>query len=227
MNPFSAETNSSMQEMHLPSTQQADRKAEMQYMVLEYLAEYGMYKAALSLKQEIDSSYNFPPLLKERDIIRELCLIGDFLGVLEKTASLFPCLFSDHPILYVLIIKQDILEDVYIREKPEEIALARIEKEISPVVETHPSLLLELEKLVGAIAFKSIPKETIIMNRNRVFEIINKRLLILFDYEMNETLKKFIEKVEVAVESAPPSLFDREDDLLKILYDYIGTVGYK
>jgi len=169
-------------------------KEFLKEIVLEYLGEHAYHTALVAFERESGLDVQKPPLVEEREIIREMVEIGDLSGAAEKISAVFPFIFNDFPFLYFLILKQDILEDVYIRGKKESAAVLRIEKELSCIVEKNPCLLKELENLIGAVVFRSASPEAVIEKRHAVFEEINKKILLLFDYEMKDTLTSILSK---------------------------------
>ncbi|OAG33176.1 hypothetical protein NEIG_01601 [Nematocida sp. ERTm5] len=176
-------------------------KDEIQERVLKYFSEYGYYSAFITFKREIGSTMAPSPLLKEREEIRLLSGNGKFLQVLAATQKLHPCLFFNSPIIAFDIIKQDIMEDLYIRIGSEGCALARVEKELSPIVLENTDLLPCLEELVSSILFGESSPEEVVVQRDMIFSSINHLLLMSVDYVMQNSIKALLMGISAASET--------------------------
>ncbi|KAI5171878.1 glucose-induced degradation protein 8 [Nematocida sp. LUAm3] len=185
-------------------------KETIQKMILEHLSEQGYFKASGAFMREVGINSGVAPLLKEREEIRLLSEEGDFLSVIERISSIFPFFFADHAVCYFQIMKQEILEDMYIRKTPEPQIILRMEKELSPIVEKHPSLLGALEELVGVVLFRRASPDQVLDMRKELFQEINKQILLLLDYEINDTLSRFIEEADEILKSSSFLSLSRE-----------------
>ncbi|KAI5186488.1 glucose-induced degradation protein 8 [Nematocida homosporus] len=189
----------------------------IQKVILEFLSEQGYSKAARAFKRETGISIEMVPVLPEREEIRLLAEKGEFLGVLEKTSAISPFIFSDDPALYFAILRQDLLEDVEVRGQTEGHVLLRMEKEVAPVVEKHPSLLSMMESLVSEIVFRTRSLEKVLEGRHEVFQEINRKVLRLFDYEINDGLSKFLEETEEVASTTQFISLAKECPLIDVL----------
>ncbi|KAI5163095.1 hypothetical protein NEAUS03_2197 [Nematocida ausubeli] len=175
-------------------------KAKIQLDVLTYFSESAYYTAFVAFKKEINSTFEPSPLLKEREEIRIFAADGKFLKVLAATQKLLPCLLFNTPGMAFEVIKQDILEDMYIRNSSEGSALVRIEKELSPIVLDHPDLLPNLEDLVSSILFGESSQEEVIIRRDAIFTSINQLLLMSVDYVIQNSITSLLMGISSALE---------------------------
>ncbi|OAG30471.1 hypothetical protein NEDG_02013 [Nematocida displodere] len=171
-------------------------KTYLQEIVLEYFSEQGYYHAYTALEKESELPTLPLPLLKEREEIRKLMDAGRVVQAIEKVSSVSPFIFSDFPGLLFAMVEQDILEDAYIKNVLSLETLRRIEIELSPIAEKHPTLLASLEETVKLAVFKSIDPERVQQRRREVFEQINQQILLLLDFEVKNTLRGFVSKVD-------------------------------
>ncbi|KAI5191564.1 hypothetical protein NECID01_1514 [Nematocida sp. AWRm77] len=171
-------------------------KAGIQKIVLEHFGEQAYYKAWVAFEKEALTSRAPPPLLSEREAIREFIERGEFLSAVQNAALILPFIFTDFPALFFLMVRQDILEDVYVRKKSEGSAILRIERELSPIVEKSPFLMKSLEDLVGEVVFRTLTSESVVGHRADVFQELNRKMLHLLDYEIKDTLKSLFTKVK-------------------------------
>lgn len=171
-------------------------KVAIQKMVLDYLGEQAYYQAWRTFEQETLARLPPLPLLQERDHLRKLVESGEFLAVVEKASAISPFIFADFPGLFFLVVRQDILEDVYVRKRSEGSAVLRVEKELAAMVEKNPLLLPDLESLVGEIVFNTQTQERVLQQRAEVFQELNRKILHLLDYEIKDTLKTLFTKIK-------------------------------
>ncbi|KAI5181561.1 glucose-induced degradation protein 8 [Nematocida sp. AWRm80] len=197
-------------------------KIAIQKMVLEYLSEKGYYKAYKALQRETNLEIGVAPLLKERECIRILCENGEYLKVIEKISSVCLFIFEDHSALYFSILAQDILEDLCIRKNSEANILQRIEKEITPLIQSNPSLLKKLEDLVGDIVFGSVDSEKILLEREGIFHQINRTILRIADYEEKESLRQLISKAEELSKTPKFMSLSRECAIIEGIFNQIS-----